>query len=353
MDIFAIAFLLLIFIGIKPAKVNNNYIGREMTTLIKGIFAVVILFKHCREYISTTAVNGWGGHSYDILFNAIPDYTGQLMVVMFLFYSGYGIMESFKKKKSDYLNGFMSKRVLKTLVHYDIAVLLFLVVETLLGRTYSTENYVLSWTAWLSLGNSNWFVFDIIVLYILSYIGLTLCSRYKFKMQAFLWYIFSASAVLFVLMFVVKSSASYWWWDTIMTFPLGMLWSAYKDKIEHRLNNRKSYITILITVSVLFSIFYYLSHQYMYIFFIPEAMAFAILLTLFTMKFEIKSSILDWLGINAFAIYILQRLPMLMADEFGLTYSPIMYFAIILIATMLLSAIFTKSTRKLDCIVFN
>ena len=91
----------------------------------------------------------------------------------------------------------------------------------------------------------------------------------------------------------------------------------------------------------------------MYIFFIPEAMAFAILLTLFTMKFEIKSSILDWLGINAFAIYILQRLPMLMADEFGLTYSPIMYFAIILIATMLLSAIFTKSTRKLDCIVFN
>ncbi len=61
MDIFAIAFLLLIFIGIKPAKVNNNYIGREMTTPIKGIFAVVILFKHCREYISTTAVNGWGG----------------------------------------------------------------------------------------------------------------------------------------------------------------------------------------------------------------------------------------------------------------------------------------------------
>lgn len=61
MDIFAIAFLLLIIIGIKPVKVNKNYLGREITTPIKGIFAVVILFKHCREYISTTAINGWGG----------------------------------------------------------------------------------------------------------------------------------------------------------------------------------------------------------------------------------------------------------------------------------------------------
>lgn len=86
---------------------------------------------------------------------------------------------------------------------------------------------------------------------------------------------------------------------------------------------------------------------------ISEAISFAILLTLLTMRFKLRSRVLDWLGINAFAIYILQRLPMLLAKEFGLIYSSVIYFAIILTATMLLAGLFTKSTNILDRIAFS
>ena len=38
MDIFAIAFLILILIGVKPVRCNEDYIGRDTTTAIKGYF---------------------------------------------------------------------------------------------------------------------------------------------------------------------------------------------------------------------------------------------------------------------------------------------------------------------------
>lgn len=60
MDIFVIAFLILILIGIKPVRNNEDYIGRDTTTAIKGIFAIIILFNHSRQYLSSSITN-WGG----------------------------------------------------------------------------------------------------------------------------------------------------------------------------------------------------------------------------------------------------------------------------------------------------
>lgn len=41
---------------------------------------------------------------------------GQLIVVMFLFYSGYGVMESVRSKGTAYIKSIPFKRVLSTLV---------------------------------------------------------------------------------------------------------------------------------------------------------------------------------------------------------------------------------------------
>ena len=60
MDIFAIVFLILILIGVKPVRNNEDYISRDTTTAIKGIFAIIILFNHSRQYLSVPITN-WGG----------------------------------------------------------------------------------------------------------------------------------------------------------------------------------------------------------------------------------------------------------------------------------------------------
>ena len=77
-------------VGIKFDSFLNDYIGKEQTTSIKGIFAIIILFSHLKGYIELSG-------PLDSAFCSILNYIGQLMVAIFFFYSGYGVLISFLK----------------------------------------------------------------------------------------------------------------------------------------------------------------------------------------------------------------------------------------------------------------
>ena len=66
--------------GVKYGK-NPDYLSKKQTTAIKGIFVLLVFFGHITQYITM-------GSAYERIVTSI----GQLVVVMFLFYSGYGIM---------------------------------------------------------------------------------------------------------------------------------------------------------------------------------------------------------------------------------------------------------------------
>lgn len=51
MDILIILLIAISLWGLRPTMHNHDYIGRESTTAIKGIFAIIILFNHSRQYI--------------------------------------------------------------------------------------------------------------------------------------------------------------------------------------------------------------------------------------------------------------------------------------------------------------
>ena len=84
---------------------NFEYLSQDVSNSIKGIFAIIILFSHIRGYITLSPNN-----IFDTSFNTIISYIGQLMVAIFLFYSGYGIMESIKKKKKEGKNQAREKK---------------------------------------------------------------------------------------------------------------------------------------------------------------------------------------------------------------------------------------------------
>ena len=143
--------------------IYKDYMGREQTTAIKGLFALVIFCSHIRTYIE---LGGAQGQIYDYILNLI----GQLMVVMFLFYSGYGILEAYKSKK-EYEKNFIKRRFFKVLVHFDCAVFLYLIVDIILKIKYMPIDYLMCWIGWKAIGNSKWFVFDILLLYLLTYVA--------------------------------------------------------------------------------------------------------------------------------------------------------------------------------------
>ena len=77
--------LLVSLYGIRVSSFHKDYISLDSTNAIKGLFAVLILYSHMRQYLilTDTFANNW--------YLAILNYIGQMMVTMYLFYSGYAV----------------------------------------------------------------------------------------------------------------------------------------------------------------------------------------------------------------------------------------------------------------------
>ena len=91
-----IAYLITFFVAlfsIKPRIMgfNSDYMSIESTRSIKGLFVIFVFFRHVQQYLVLS------DHFLDRLFDLFDGILGQLIVVMFLFYSGYGIIKKIKK----------------------------------------------------------------------------------------------------------------------------------------------------------------------------------------------------------------------------------------------------------------
>ena len=154
--------------GIQTGKgrAYEGYISKGRSNAIKGQFILIVFLSHIQNYIVNAGYvyHGLGDEAFLMFFNMI----GQLMVVMFLFYSGVGVMESIRIKGDTYIRTIPKHRVLNTLVNFDIAVCFFLIVDLLIGKETSLQKFILSLTTWDNLGNSNWYIFSILVCYFVT-----------------------------------------------------------------------------------------------------------------------------------------------------------------------------------------
>lgn len=238
------------FIGLSFNRncYNPDYLSIRQCNAVKGFFIVIVFIRHINQYIINTdfIANSLG----DITYFRITSAIGQLMVTMFLFFSGYGIMESFNKKGVTYIHSMPRKRILTTLINFDIAVLCFLVLNTLLDKSTPISKILFSFIAWDSLGNSNWYIFCILLCYSFSYIVLLL-----FKENENLIYIsiFSITIITIVILSYYKQP---YWYNTMLCFPFGMLYSGYKRKFD--IYFHKHYFKSLFVFIVLFIVARYI-----------------------------------------------------------------------------------------------
>lgn len=162
---FVVLLLLLFFAKSRPTRWNSAYIGKETTSTINGLFIWLVFISHFMSYLPSS-VN-----------NLVGNTLGQLVVVMFLFYSGYGCAAQYLSKGESYLRSFPTKRILTTLINFDIAVCAFVVVALLLGKSITMRQVLLSFVCWDSVGNSNWYIFVIILCYTLFWLSAGVVKR--------------------------------------------------------------------------------------------------------------------------------------------------------------------------------
>lgn len=157
----------------KSESWNTDYMSKDTTNIIKGICIWLVFIRHISSYMWDIP----GLYEYDTLLFKLDTYIKQLLVVPFLFYSGYGVTLSMINKGSEYVNKIPSTRVWTTLKNFDIAVFIFLIMNLCLGLELNWTKVILAFTGWDSIRNSNWYIFCILICYLISYFSYKVAHR--------------------------------------------------------------------------------------------------------------------------------------------------------------------------------
>ena len=272
-------------------NIRAEYLGRSQCDAIKGFFILMVFVSHFMQYVAEV-----GGHVINL-------YIGQCMVAPFLFYSGYGVMESIKTKGAAYVRAMPRRRILTTLLNFDIAVLVFIVLDMILGRPLTCKQVLLSLVGLDSVGNSAWYIFVILVCYGITYLSAIIFGRFV-GLGALL-----ACAVFMLALSLVKPS---YWYDTILCFPAGMLYSRWKKHIENLCDRFYWVIFSACTIVVFLLMFKFSGFRVFGFAWNVRSIIFAVTVVLVTMRVSIKPSAFEWCGRHLFPLYIYQRIPMIM-----------------------------------------
>lgn len=106
MDFFFLAAILLLLVPSRPAKFNTEYLSMKQTNIIRGFFLLLVFMIHFCQY---TRMNG----PSDRIFQFWRTHSGQLVVTLFLLYSGYGVFISIMKKGTPYVRRIPVHRLLR------------------------------------------------------------------------------------------------------------------------------------------------------------------------------------------------------------------------------------------------
>lgn len=345
MFIFDLLLAAVLFLSVRfCSSSNESYLSKDSTNMIKGIFVFLILLSHLWGYMLE---NGVSTNMLDAMGLKIQAGFGQLVVAMFLFYSGYGVMSSIINKGDNYVRSFPKRRILITWLNFCVAVLCYIGVNLILGRSLTISAVIGSFFAWTSIGNSCWYIFCILICYLLTYVSFSfnrgILSKEKRYHAGTL--ILMGGGLLYC--YIISLFKDAYWYDTVLCYCLGVLFAQYVDRFEVLLRTRYS-IALGVLAITFVSLYYLVPRTGIEFFDNFEALVFCLLIVTLSFKFRLRSNALLWLGKNIFPIYIYQRVPMLLLGgvEDGMLLREYKYmYAILCILGTLLIAYFYQNIR--------
>ena len=342
MSVFLIIFCIICFVGVKfagPGEFNRDYMSKDTTVPVKGIFVLLVFFKH---FLGECPLNG----DFDGFALWYRTYIGQTVVTLFLFYSGYGVMESIKKRGRDYVSK-LPIRVLRLWLHFALAVLLYLIFRLATGKRYGIVRIIKAFTGIQSIGNSTWYIIAMLIMYLLTFAAFI---AFQFSKRKFL-YLPATILTLFVIAYIIITHGfgiSTLWYSTIICYPMGIWYSLLKERIEKILFKGDFLWWLALLISIISFCYSYAMRESAEGYLICMAI-FLVTAVLVTMKVRFDNAFLVFFGNHVFSVYMLQKLSFMFLRHLKLfkSYSSCC-FVISLAATVVMSLAFDYVTEKID-----
>lgn len=203
---------------------KNNVLEFGTSVRVKGLLAVLIVLHHL-------SINTPG----TLLFQAFTS-IGTMVVAVFFFYSGFGLMESYLKKPN-YLRGFFSKRIVKLLISYCMALLITYYVTLLTQYKLTPDEIVQSFFDGDPVVPYSWYVLAILFFYTLFYFSARL-----FPHKAVINGVILVGTICYCFYSITQVSFSSWWLSSCFSFFAGVHWASYREVYLSRIRSTRKLI---------------------------------------------------------------------------------------------------------------
>lgn len=267
-------------------------LDRTTTNCCKGIAAIIIMLHHISFRLSNLPV-----YVKPIWYIAFP------IVGFFFFMSGYGLTCGLLQKKN-YLQGFLSKRLLNIIAPYVLVAIVWIGLEIIGGGQTPTRAIAEAFT--IRYIQPLWFIWVIIAVYIVFY---AVFSHTEINVGAY-WFAVITIAYILISAFVNPRDEMY---ASIIGMPLGILWAMYERKIDFYFEIgflRKEIVAIVAFVfffigRLTLSVVSFDNQLFQSLLRNIITIAFIVPLIELLKKVKIQKRFLVWLGTISYEIYII------------------------------------------------
>ena len=332
MNLFLISFL---FLLVYKSKLNlrsfYDCLSMPTTQSIRAAAALIVVFHHLAQKAPSYSIGS-------LFFQRV----GFLAVTIFFFYSGYGLMKSYRTKEN-YTQSFVQKRILTILLPYLSFVLIYWIAGSALNRSYTVIALLQSFINGYPIVTDSWFVIALLLFYVFFYLLMKIFR--KNYLLIFFGSVFWAFGWIFLCK---KFGFNIFWYNTIICLCLGILVALIEDHLIIWL--RKSYIPVCFCA---FPPFLLILYNYMlfgsnnlFVYWLLEFLTIVCLM-LVTMKLQINNPILKFLGKISFELYLIHRLIMYLFRSSYINIDNHLLWSIVVVAVSLVCAyvlnmLFTK-----------
>ena len=283
---------ILLLLLLSYALYGRNSIGifsKDATLPLRGLLALFIVLHHISLRLT-----------YMIPEASLFDLSefrswGDLIVSVFFFMSGYGIIKSYQKKGKSYLDGFLTGRLFRIIVPYIICCILYIPFNNI---SISSIICLETWKADCPFLPSSWFVMAIFIEYLFFYFMAKIFSEVK---NTIISSYFLSLVLVFALICLDFRS---WWWKDLICFNFGMSISFHEEYLRRLLLNKKMLLVLgglllfVLNLPELINI----SSNFLLpirVFLLPIFVWQLVCYTKYT-----RNSILKWLGNISYEIYL-------------------------------------------------
>lgn len=299
-DSFLLLVIILMLTSFRKQNKNEDYLSIDKCNVLRGILAIFIVLHHLSEKYPI-------GYIFPKL-----QHLGYLIVAVFFFLSGYGLMCSYQKKGVKYFDGYWKKRIGYLFLVYFIITIAYFVCYNLMGIDISFVELLKSFVNGHPVITNSWYISVQLFFYILFWFVFKLMNRVSDNIKIMITLILTVG----IMALFYFSGLDSFWYLSDLAFVVGLFFAKNRDKIDTIIMKYYYVIFILIFLgfvlfSIMPSILYRLGIEFALIYPLCRNISsifFTLMVIIAFVKINLKSKLWDFFGKISLELYLVHEL---------------------------------------------